>query len=77
MNIFYFPGPIKSRFDHLKPMDGPTEIYEQLNLCIFPERFCLEPRGRDGGLVSDTYLEIDRNTGKLGLISQFVFIRYV
>ncbi|VIO97219.1 Recessive suppressor of secretory defect, putative [Brugia malayi] len=49
-------------------MDGPTEIYEQLNLCIFPERFCLEPRGRDGGLVSDTYLEIDRNTGKLGLI---------
>ncbi|VDN87603.1 unnamed protein product [Brugia pahangi] len=35
-------------------------------LCIFPERFCLEPRGRDGGLISDTYLEIDRNTGKLG-----------
>uniref|UniRef100_A0A1I7VC62 Phosphatidylinositol-3-phosphatase SAC1 n=1 Tax=Loa loa TaxID=7209 RepID=A0A1I7VC62_LOALO len=49
-------------------MDGPTEIYEQFNLCIFPERFCLEPRGRDGGSVSDTYLEIDRNTGKLNLI---------
>ncbi|VBB30502.1 unnamed protein product [Acanthocheilonema viteae] len=64
----YFPGRIKSQFDHLKPMDEPTEIYEQLNLCIFPERFCLEPRGRDGGSVSNTYLEIDRNTEKLGLI---------
>ncbi|VDO79651.1 unnamed protein product [Onchocerca flexuosa] len=36
--------------------------------CIFPGKFCLEPRGRDGGLVSDTYLEIDRNSGKLSLI---------
>ncbi|MCP9260468.1 Phosphatidylinositide phosphatase SAC1 [Dirofilaria immitis] len=48
-------------------MEGSTDIYEQLNLCIFPEKFCLEPRGRDGGLISDTYLEIDRNTGKLSL----------
>ncbi|VDN03985.1 unnamed protein product [Thelazia callipaeda] len=60
--------PVKLRFDHLKPMEGPTEIYEQLNLCIFPERFCLQPRGRDGGLVSDSYLEIDRNSNKLSLI---------
>lgn len=37
----------------------------------------MEPRGRDGGSISDTYLEIDRNTGKLGLISKSVLIRFI
>ncbi|CAI4221319.1 unnamed protein product [Auanema sp. JU1783] len=45
-----------------------SDIYEGYNLYIHPDKFYLEPRDREGGLLSTTYLEIDRhyNTIRLG-----------
>uniref|UniRef100_A0A9J2Q5E8 Phosphatidylinositol-3-phosphatase SAC1 n=2 Tax=Ascaris TaxID=6251 RepID=A0A9J2Q5E8_ASCLU len=62
------PLPNKPNFDHLKQMEGSTDIYDRFNLYIFPERFILEPRDRDGGLASDSYLEIDRDSDRLSLL---------
>lgn len=36
---------------------------------IFPERFCIEPKGDDVGVVSSSYLEIDRDSDKISLKS--------
>lgn len=45
---------------------------------MFPERFCLEPRERDGGLASDSYLEIDRDTDRIDLISKlFACVKFI
>ncbi|VDK52708.1 unnamed protein product [Anisakis simplex] len=62
------PLPKKPSFDHLKQMEGPTDIYDRFHLYVFPERFVIEPRDRDGGLASDSYLNIDRDSDKLSLI---------
>ncbi|MFH4981106.1 hypothetical protein AB6A40_007815 [Gnathostoma spinigerum] len=48
-------------------MEGSTDIYERFNLYDLPDRFCIEPRGQDGSLVSDSYLEIDRNSNEINL----------
>ncbi|VDM61392.1 unnamed protein product [Angiostrongylus costaricensis] len=42
-----------------------TDIYEGFNLYISAEKFYLEPRDRDGKLLSSEYLEIDRHTNHI------------
>lgn len=48
-------------------MGESTDIYDRFNLYALPERFCIEPLERDGGIASDAYLEIDRNLDKISL----------
>ncbi|CAJ0594973.1 unnamed protein product [Cylicocyclus nassatus] len=42
-----------------------TDIYDGFNLYTLPEKFYLEPRDRDGNLLSQQYLEIDRHTNQI------------
>lgn len=42
-----------------------TDIYDSFNLYVLPEKFYLEPRDREGGLLSQYYLEIDRHTNQM------------
>ncbi|KAE9415428.1 hypothetical protein Angca_006849, partial [Angiostrongylus cantonensis] len=44
-----------------------TDIYEGFNLYISAEKFYLEPRDRDGKLLSSEYLEIDRHTNHINV----------
>ncbi|EYB98614.1 hypothetical protein Y032_0130g1564 [Ancylostoma ceylanicum] len=42
-----------------------TDVYEGFNLYILAEKFYLEPRDRDGNLLSQQYLEIDRHSNQI------------
>ncbi|PAV56587.1 hypothetical protein WR25_23388 [Diploscapter pachys] len=44
-----------------------TDIYESFNLYVQAEKFFLEPRDREGGLLSTNYLEIDRHSNAITL----------
>lgn len=46
-----------------------TDIYEGFNLYISAEKFYLEPRDRDGKVLSPEYLEIDRHSNQLRVSS--------
>ncbi|KIH63290.1 hypothetical protein ANCDUO_06406 [Ancylostoma duodenale] len=42
-----------------------TDVYDGFNLYILAEKFYLEPRDRDGNLLSQQYLEIDRHSNQI------------
>ncbi|ETN81147.1 hypothetical protein NECAME_02189 [Necator americanus] len=42
-----------------------TDVYEGFNLYTLAEKFYLEPRDRDGNLLSQQYLEIDRHSNQI------------
>ncbi|CAD5211808.1 unnamed protein product [Bursaphelenchus xylophilus] len=47
----------------------PFEVYERYNLYITPDLFCIEPRRKDGSVVGENYLRIDRITNEVDLFS--------
>uniref|UniRef100_A0A0N5AP71 Phosphatidylinositol-3-phosphatase SAC1 n=1 Tax=Syphacia muris TaxID=451379 RepID=A0A0N5AP71_9BILA len=48
-------------------MAESTDIYDHFNLYVTSERFCVEPLESDGGIASDSYMEIDRNSDAIQL----------
>ncbi|RCN31346.1 hypothetical protein ANCCAN_22867 [Ancylostoma caninum] len=49
-----------------------TDVYDGFNLYILAEKFYLEPRDRDGNLLSQQYLEIDRHSNQIRVSSASV-----